>query len=358
MKIAILTHGISPSGREYAHVFAERGHEAEVFSMSAYRPEEGERVRVLAPWEFRPWESRSRLVPYVRVLWFLRRALAEFRPDVVYAIYLSSAGVLACLSGHPRVVVSAQGSDILTRRGSRLWRAVWRWQARRSCFVHAVSEPIAEVLRGAGIPLDKILVAPMGVDTARLPLIEPLKRPNAGRIICTRAHKPVYDQTTLVRALARLQARGMPFHATFFETFGVESTRALVREASLEGAVSFRPAYRLEDLPLLLAEADVYVSCSLSDGTSSSLLEAMSTGTFPVVSDIAANRPWVEHGRTGLLFPPGDDAALADRLEEALARPELRAAAAPISRAIAVEKGDLTTESGKLVAAFERCLAK
>jgi glycosyltransferase involved in cell wall biosynthesis len=68
------------------------------------------------------------------------------------------------------------------------------------------------------------------------------------------------------------------------------------------------------DLPGFLRAADVYVSASSSDGTSSSLLEAMASGLYPVVSDITANRPWVEHGKNGLLFAVGDAASLAEAL--------------------------------------------
>lgn len=359
MDIAILTHGVSPFGHIYAKAFEAHGHASEVWSMTPFSNNEyGTAVRMIGAASFRPWETESRW-QYLKVLRPLRCAVRERRPDILLAQFMSSAGFLACVSGHRRVVVSALGTDVNDRVGSRLWRTVFRWEGRRSCFVHAVSVALAERLTHAvGIPRDRILVAPLGVDTQHLALVEPEARPNRGEILCLRAHKPVYDHATLVRAIARLKARGTPCRLTFTSRQEVEATKALVREAGIEDRVAFRPGYQYAELPAILASADVYVSSSLKDGTSQSLLEALSTGTFPVVSDIEANRPWVTHGVNGFLFPVGDDAALADRLEEALARPELRAAAAPISRALAVERGDLMTESGRLLAAFERCLAK
>jgi glycosyltransferase involved in cell wall biosynthesis len=216
---------------------------------------------------------------------------------------------------------------------------------------------MAETLENVmGIPREKLLVCPIGVDTNLLAYVEPSRRPGAGRILCTRAHVPVYDQPTLVRAMGRLKREGVAATLVFTSTARVEATRRAVAEAGLEDRIAFRPGYRFEELPALLAEADVYASASRSDGTSQSLLEAMSTGLFPVVSDIPANRPWVEDGRNGLLFPVGDDEALAARLKEALARPDLRAAAAPVNRAIVVARGDLHDQAGMLLAAFERCL--
>ena len=359
MYIAILTHGISPFGHVYAKAFEAHGHVAEVWSMTPFSNNEyGTTVRMIGTSYFKPWEMESRW-QYLKVLRPLRRAVRECRPDILLAQFMSSAGFLACLSGHRRVVVSALGTDVNDRVGSRLWRAVFRWEGRRSCFVHAVSVALAEQLTHAvGIPRDRVFVAPIGVDTQRLAMVEPGARPNTGEILCLRAHKPVYDHATLVRAVARLKARGTQCHLTFTSCQEVEATKALVREARIEDRVAFRPGYEYAELPAIMASADVYVSCSLKDGTSQSLLEALSTGTFPVVSDIEANRPWVTHGVNGFLFPVGDDAALADRLEEAQARPDLRAAAAPLSRRLAVERGDINRLVDRLLAAFERCLAK
>jgi len=354
VRIAILTHGISPFGFSYAQGFRAAGHEARVFSLTPVSEEAcPEPVTVLGPEDFRPWETPSRW-RYVQVILPLRRAMRAYEPDVVFGVYLSSGGTMACLSGIRHVVPSAQGSDVNERVGSRLWRRAYRWLARRSMVVHAVSEPLADKLQRAfGIPRSRIVVAPIGVDTAGLPYMEPAGRPNAGCIICTRAHKPVYDQATALRALGRLKARGVACRMTFVDHTEAERTKAMVNDMDLGDRVDFRPPYTYDELPDVLAKADVYVSASKSDGTSLSLLEALSTGTFPVVSDIEANRPWVTHGETGLLFPMGDDAALADCLDRALGDEALRASAAPKLRRLAVERGDLYNEATKLLAAFQ-----
>ena len=85
---------------------------------------------------------------------------------------------------------------------------------------------------------------------------------------------------------------------------------------------------------------------------------ALASGLFPVVSDIPANRPWVADTRTGLLFPPGDDARLADALERALCSPGLRTAAAAPGRALVERQGDLGRQADRLLAAFERIPAR
>ena len=67
-------------------------------------------------------------------------------------------------------------------------------------------------------------------------------------------------------------------------------------------------------MPELLTQTDIYVSTSLSDGTSVSLLEAMASGVFPIVTDIPSNREWINDGENGFLVPAGKEINLADRI--------------------------------------------
>jgi glycosyltransferase involved in cell wall biosynthesis len=71
-------------------------------------------------------------------------------------------------------------------------------------------------------------------------------------------------------------------------------------------------------MPDLLSRADIYVSTSLYDGTSVSLLEAMGSGAFPVVTDIPANREWITNGQNGFLVPIDEEKYLADRIIDAI----------------------------------------
>jgi glycosyltransferase involved in cell wall biosynthesis len=82
----------------------------------------------------------------------------------------------------------------------------------------------------------------------------------------------------------------------------------------------------------LLRGADIYVSTSRSDSTSVSLLEAMASGAFPVVTDIPGNRVWIAHSENGLLFPAGDSDALASCIRRAVKDTQLRLRAATVNR--------------------------
>jgi len=74
----------------------------------------------------------------------------------------------------------------------------------------------------------------------------------------------------------------------------------------------------------LLAQADVVLNCSLSEGgMANSVLEALVAGRAVLAADIEGNRSLIEDGVTGLLF--SDENELEARAERLLADPSLRA---------------------------------
>jgi L-malate glycosyltransferase len=64
----------------------------------------------------------------------------------------------------------------------------------------------------------------------------------------------------------------------------------------------------------MLSEADIFVLCSLWEGLPGSVLEAMSAGVAVVGTDVNGTRELIDHDRTGLLVPSGDEHALADAI--------------------------------------------
>lgn len=82
--------------------------------------------------------------------------------------------------------------------------------------------------------------------------------------------------------------------------------------AGISHAVSFT-GFRT-DIPRLLAAMDIYVQSSANEGLSLSILEAMAAGKPVVITDVGGARELVEHGKTGILIPPGSASAIATAL--------------------------------------------
>jgi glycosyltransferase involved in cell wall biosynthesis len=91
----------------------------------------------------------------------------------------------------------------------------------------------------------------------------------------------------------------------------------------LQGRVHFT-GHRT-DIPSVLAGLDVVVCPSLAESASYALVEALLMGKGVVASDVGGLPDSVRHGKTGLLVPPADPAALASAVTDLLAAPVWRA---------------------------------
>lgn len=89
--------------------------------------------------------------------------------------------------------------------------------------------------------------------------------------------------------------------------------------------------------------ARVSIGVSISDAISTSLLEAVVMGSFPVQSSTACADEWIEDGRSGLLVPPDDPEAMAAAIRRALTEDDLVDGAAEINLRTAADRLDRET---------------
>lgn len=233
-----------------------------------------------------------------------RRLVRRFDPDVVNAHFVPNYGVVASLLGRKPWVLSTWGSDVMSdpdRSPFHMWRT--RRVLASASFVTSDAAVMTERLRDLGVPEANILTFPYGVDTDRF---HPAPAAPAGgpRILSNRKLEPVYSVSTIIDAFPGVR-EALPDATLAVAGDGSQRT-ALMRRAERSvgvGAITFVGGVDHERMPTLLRESHVYVSTALSDTTSVSLLEAMACGLFPVVTDIAANREWIQHGENGLLVP-------------------------------------------------------
>jgi len=95
-----------------------------------------------------------------------------------------------------------------------------------------------------------------------------------------------------------------------------------------------------EDVPAILAAADIFALPSHFEGLPMVLIEAMLTGLPVVASDIPGPREQVMPGVSGLLVPRADAAALAAALASLAEAPERRAAMGKAGRERALSRYD------------------
>ena len=212
------------------------------------------------------------------------------------------------------------------------------------------------ILDQLGVPRERILVLPFGIDLAKFPF-HPQAELFAGgiRVVCNRSlNVPVYDIPTVLVGVAGARQKGADVRLSLPATGQLAGEmKTLAARLGIAEAVAFGSGYTNEQVPAMLAAHDVYISASHWDGASLSLMEAMASGIFPVVSDIPANREWLEDGKTAFFFKPGDGQALAAILAGLPERRDLMARALRANRETIRQRADRQANMATLAKALE-----
>jgi glycosyltransferase involved in cell wall biosynthesis len=180
--------------------------------------------------------------------------------------------------------------------------------------VVANSAAARDILEQEGLAPASIAVVPNGIEATLYPDRDAVTARRPVRSVITVANlRPEKSHETLIAAAELVAAE---FPDVQFQVVGDGLRRAeleaLVRAGGLERRVRFL-GHR-EDVPRLLAEADVFVLPSRSEAFPNCAIEAMAAGLPVVASATGGLLDLIEHGHTGLLFEPGNPEALAAAL--------------------------------------------
>lgn len=125
--------------------------------------------------------------------------------------------------------------------------------------------------------------------------------------------------------------------------------RDMIAQRGLQSAVKLLG--RREEMPALMAEADIFALASRYEGDPAVVLEAMASGLPVIVTPEAASA--VEHGRTGIVAPAEDPDALAEAVCGLAAEP----ARARLLAAAAREQVEQHHDMREMVRHYERAWA-
>jgi glycosyltransferase involved in cell wall biosynthesis len=244
--------------------------------------------------------------------------------DVLHAQTFASAlpGMLAKRRYGKPLVLTLHTSHFLRMANSAKWRPVLRRIIRSADWLLAASEEIRDVALGL-YPHPRAEALTNGVDTGLFRRVEPtLPQGARRRVIVPRRLFEKNGVEFMVRALP-LVRRKLDVEALFVGD-GPERARleALARELGVADTAHFMGARPNEEMPGLLASAEVAVFPSLMEATSVAALEAMSC-ELPVAASRVGGLPEIVHEDTGTLFRPGDPVELAERLVSLLGRDDL-----------------------------------
>lgn len=232
------------------------------------------------------------------------------------------------------------------------WRARETEVARAADHVVTISETMRADLVARGVPADRISVVPNGIDAALLDRdTDPahararLGLPTEGFWVgCLSAVVHYEGLTALPEAVALVRSRGLDVRcAVVGDGVAWPDLAQRVKDLGLgdvfrlPGRLPRQHALRwLDALDAVLIPRENHEVTRLVPPLK--LVEAMGAGKPVVVTDLPPLTELVSHGETGLVAPPGDPAALADRLQELAEDAALRKRLASNGRQVAADR--------------------
>lgn len=269
----------------------------------------------------------------LRTAFALARLIDERKPDVLQAHHPKAHAM--CLIA--KALAKHKPVFVFTRRVShpiiKGFFAKLKYTHGSIDGVIAVADSVRAQLVAYGLAPDRVRTIYSGTDPARF---SP-RPPDAGimKELAITAGVPVLmlvgnfsehkGQHILIKAAAELRARGLDFVVVFAgRNTDSAALKGLFTAAGLPLSMGRFLGLR-DDVEKLLTVASVSVNSAIKgEALSGSIRESLAMGVPAVAGNISGNSEIVKDGETGLLYPPGDHAALAEALWKVLKDPALR----------------------------------
>ncbi len=330
----------------------ERGFDARLIALDGGGPFEQPLRDSDVPLEVLGMRHQADIRPLVR-----SELVRRFRPDAVVSTCGPSALYVGCAIARWRRTAHAYIEHLqVGLTYSRRREAMVRLIARRVDLVIAVSPLQGEAWRQRGFPEDRIIVVENGVEAPRM---------NGSKLELRRELGiPASAVVALLAARLRPEKRVPDFvHAvaiarkTHPELVGLIAGEGPDRSAVERALASTGDVQLLghrDDVPSLMAAADIFVLVSDFEAVPMAILEAMAVGLPVVATDVGGIPDLIGDGEAGVLVPPRDPSAIAASLVMLARDPALRASLG--TAAAGLHRRNWTAE--KMIEAYARVLGE
>lgn len=252
---------------------------------------------------------------YIKIVPQLRKAIKDFKPDIVHAHYATSYGLLGALSGFKPFFITVWGSDVyLFPEKSFLHKVLLKFNLSKADKLFSASKHMA--LQTSKYTNKKIEVVPFGINTLHFKPQLNQSIENVFIFGCIKKLEDIYGIEDLIHAFASVKTQSAIAVKLYLVGDGTQRKRYenLVSKLSLNNDVVFFGNINYNQVVKYhnMLHVGVYVSHSESFGVS--ILESCACGVPVVVSDVGGLPEVVEHNKTGLVVKSKDVDAIADAM--------------------------------------------
>lgn len=241
----------------------------------------------------------------------LRKSIRAFQPDIIHIHQANAFAFMTIRAAKGLkipIVTTLWGSDVLIMpRRNFILRLMFKYIIEKSDYLTADAIVLKQEAEKYTKKNLKVKIANYGIDFMEIEL------PKENIIYSNRLHKPLYRIDKIIHDFIKWNVTHQEWHLLVGAT-GQESEKLIeTAKKNKESNIEFCGWVEKKENIINYAKSKIYVSIPESDGTAMSLLEAMYYKCFPIVSDLPANREWVEDGKNGIVLQDGE--GVFDRLE-------------------------------------------
>jgi glycosyltransferase involved in cell wall biosynthesis/peptidoglycan/xylan/chitin deacetylase (PgdA/CDA1 family) len=217
-----------------------------------------------------------------------------------------------------KLAAGGPGGNIDTLLRSRLGRYKFNLLKENLDYFIAINQEVRDELAREGITTRKVKYLSNGVDTDLYRPITPQEKEKirsslkigTGPLIVYsgRLHK-VKNLAVLIESIGQMKTTSAAKLLIIGSGPEEKALKKQVASMRLTEKIIFLPMQ--EEVRQFLQAADIFVLPSQREGIANALLEAMSCGLAPVVSNVGGNKELVQAGKNGLVVEPGNVSSLA-----------------------------------------------
>jgi L-malate glycosyltransferase len=237
----------------------------------------------------------------VRNIKAIRKKIIEFAPDIIHIHQASTYSFLTIKAlGKLKIpiIITAWGGDILViPNKSILLRKMVKYDLKHAQAYTSDSLYMSEEIKKLTNTTNKPLITVnFGVD---LPT-ESLDKKNI--IYSNRLHKDFYRIDKIINAFNLFSEKNPDWKLIIAgEGDETDKLKKMAAQCKYSSSIEFVGWVDKNTNQSYYNQAKYFVSVPTTDATSVSLLESMASGCIPIVSDLQANREWVQNGINGII---------------------------------------------------------
>jgi glycosyltransferase involved in cell wall biosynthesis len=286
------------------------------------------------------------LIIFPLFLWFFflgaSRLAKKTGPGCLHAHWWIPTGLLGCVISRLRrlpLLVTLHGTDVGLISKNFLFACLARWVFKHATGITVVSNFIKSQLVGKlGVPPEKIVVLPMPIDPEKIfkKEVPPSERK---MILCVARLTKQKNLSTLIRGFREVYQKRKDTELVIVGE-GPEKMSLLeqISELDLEQKVFLRDLMSQEILNEYYNKSVMVILPSIDEGFGLVMVEGQLCKKPVIGADSGGIPEIIEHGRTGLLFPPKDHESLASAVERILADEDLASQLAEAGHKSATDK--------------------